>query len=213
MKTEKRKNLIAVWSFLVVIGAVFFILGLILKLPPKELNYYSSLDDTYKVEEYVGGDAYNYIIAASQWAGEYSAKSTEKTLYICFGVFMFALGLANVIKYTDSKKENTDKKKYALANEDKTPEEPTAPTTESDNKKIFASPKNDKTYGDFTDIMEKYHNGQNTYNTTNNPQLSNEHSNSPTSFRKLQQEYQSNKETKVETTDQNPFEEQFKNSK
>lgn len=64
-----------------------------LKLPQKDLDYYSYSDNSYDVEEYVGGDAYNYIIAASQWAGEYSARSTEKTLYICFGVTLTAFGV------------------------------------------------------------------------------------------------------------------------
>ena len=179
MITEKRKNLITVWSFFVVAGIVFFILGLTLKLPPKELNHYSSSDDTYKVEEYVGGDAYNYIIAASQWAGEYSARSTEKTLYICFGVFMFALGLANVIKYTGFKKKDTNEKEAHSSN-------------------------TNNPYGDFTDIMKEFDKLQNSSNDTTN---------SPTSFRKLQQEYQSSKETKVETTDQTAFDEQSNNNK
>lgn len=116
MITEKRKAIIAVWSFFVIIGVVFFILGLTLKLPPKELAYYSNFGDTYEVEEYVNGDAYNYIIAASQWAGEYSARSTEKTIYICFGIFMFTLGLANIIKCTGFKKKDTNEKEVASSN-------------------------------------------------------------------------------------------------
>ena len=190
MITEKRKNLITVWSFFVVAGIVFFILGLTLKLPPKELNHYSSSDDTYKVEEYVGGDAYNYIIAASQWAGEYSARSTEKTLYICFGVFMFALGLANIINYTNFKKKDTNEKEANSSN--------TNPP-----------------YGTFTDIMKDFDKLQNSSNSMNKDKtnFSNDPTNSPTGFKKLQQEYQNSKETKVETTDQTAFDEQSNNNK
>lgn len=93
MNEEKsKKTIINAWAVLVVVGIVLFIVGMSLKLPSKKLDYYSYSDNTYEVEEYVGGDAYNYIIAASQWAGEYSARSTEKTLYICFGVALTAFG-------------------------------------------------------------------------------------------------------------------------
>lgn len=190
MITEKRKNLIAVWSFFVVAGVIFFILGLTLKLPPKELAYYSNSDNTYEVVEYVNGAAYNYIIAASQWAGEYSARSTEKTIYLCCGVFMFALGFVNIIKYTNFKKKDTNEKEANSSN--------TIPH-----------------YGTFTDIMKDFDKLQNSSNSMNKDKtnFSNNPTHSPIGFKKLQQEYQSNKETKVETTNQTPFNGQSNNNK
>lgn len=83
---------LAGWIVAVVVGIILLIIGLDIELPPKELSYYSYNDTTYEIEEYVGGDAYNYIIGASQWAGEYSAKMTEKTLYICFGASLIVIG-------------------------------------------------------------------------------------------------------------------------
>lgn len=59
MNEEKsKKTVINAWTGLVVVGIVLFIIGMSLKLPQKDLDYYSYSDNSYDVEEYVGGDAY-----------------------------------------------------------------------------------------------------------------------------------------------------------
>lgn len=100
----------AIGAILIIAGVILFCLGITLKLPPKGLSYDNNSDSSYTVEEYVNGDAYNYLIAATQWAGEYSAKSTEKTLYICFGVALFSLGaVIGEIEWRKTIKENKAK--------------------------------------------------------------------------------------------------------
>lgn len=89
-----------------VIGLVLFIVGLFIKIPSKELTTYSSLSDKYSViEEYVGGDAYNYIIGASLVGGEIAGAKAQKAIFISIGSFIFVIGL---LAYSFSK-ENIEK--------------------------------------------------------------------------------------------------------
>ncbi len=89
-----------------VIGLVLFIVGLFIKIPSKELTTYSSLSDKYSViEEYVGGDAYNYIIGASLVGGEIAGAKAQKAVFISMGSLIFVIGL---LAYSFSK-ENIEK--------------------------------------------------------------------------------------------------------
>ena len=109
----------AIGAILIIAGIILFGIGIATQLPPKDLSYHDS-KDSYKVEEYINGDAYNYLIAATQWAGEYSAKSTEKALYICFGISLFSLGaVIGEIEWRKAVKEHEDKKKLVSINADK----------------------------------------------------------------------------------------------
>lgn len=79
---------------MIVSGAILFLVGLFMKIPSKELTTYSRLGDQYSViEEYVGGDAYNYMIGASLVGGEIAGAKTQKAIYISAGLFMLCLGL------------------------------------------------------------------------------------------------------------------------
>ncbi len=89
----------------IVIGAILFIVGLFTQIPSKELTTYELLDDKYSViEEYVGGDAYNYIIGASLVGGEIAGAKTQKAVFISVGLLIICLGLC-LLAFS---KENTD---------------------------------------------------------------------------------------------------------
>ena len=89
---------------IIVIGVILFAVGLFLKTPSRELTTYSVLKDKYSViEEYVGGDAYNYIIGASLVGGEIAGVKAQKAVFISIGLLITCLGL-----YTFSQlKENS----------------------------------------------------------------------------------------------------------
>ncbi len=91
MKTNKNRSIAIV---IMVIGVIFFIVGLNVKIPSDELTTYSIFSDKYTViEEYVGGDAYNYIIGAALTGGQIAAATISKAIYITTGVVLFCLGL------------------------------------------------------------------------------------------------------------------------
>lgn len=107
-------HILNAWLLLVIVGIALFVIGITINLPPKELTSYLFEDDKYYVEAYINGDAYNYIIAASQWAGEYEAMSTKKTIYICFGVALFSIG---IVKFAIQwGKDNPDKEETSNEN-------------------------------------------------------------------------------------------------
>lgn len=100
-----------------IIGLVLFIVGLFTKIPNKELTTYSGLSDKYSViEEYVGGDAYNYIIGASLVGGEIAGAKTQKAVFISVGSLIFVLGL---LAYSSSKEkiEETNKDNATISME------------------------------------------------------------------------------------------------
>lgn len=82
-----------------IIGIIMLIIGLFLKVPGTELTTYSSLDgiENYsKIVEYVGGDAYNYIIGASLIAGKISGILTMKAVFISVGIMICCIGLISL---------------------------------------------------------------------------------------------------------------------
>ena len=100
-----------------VIGLVLFIVGLFIKISSKELTTYSSLSDKYSViEEYVGGDTYNYIIGASLVGGEIAGAKAQKAVFISMGSLIFVIGL---LAYSFSKEniENIAKVNAPLSTE------------------------------------------------------------------------------------------------
>lgn len=100
-----------------IIGLVLFIVGLFTKIPNKELTTYLGLSDKCSViEEYVGGDAYNYIIRASLVGGEIAGAKTQKAVFISVGSLIFVLGL---LAYSSSKEkiEETNKDNATISME------------------------------------------------------------------------------------------------
>lgn len=78
------------------IGVILFCVGLFMKVPSKELTTYTVLADSgYSViEEYVGGDAYNFIIGAALVGGEIAGILAQKAIYTVSGLFFFCAGMA-----------------------------------------------------------------------------------------------------------------------
>lgn len=92
--------------FAILVGLILFIVGLTIKIPSKELTTYSILSDDYSViDEYVGGDAYNYIIGASLVGGEIAGAKSQKAIFISMGSLISVIGL---LAYSFSK-ENIKK--------------------------------------------------------------------------------------------------------
>ena len=92
-----------------VTGIILILLGILIRVPSKELTTYSILEGEYSViEEYVGGDAYNYIIGASLVAGDIVSAKITKTICIALGLLLICTGWI-VNDYIDSKniKSNT----------------------------------------------------------------------------------------------------------
>ncbi len=78
------------------IGTLLVCIGLFLPVPSKELTTYSFMEDSgYSViEEYVGGDAYNYIIGASLVGGEIAGVKAQKAIYTVSGLSLICADLA-----------------------------------------------------------------------------------------------------------------------
>lgn len=91
------------------IGLLLVCIGLFMPVPSKELTTYSFMaDEGYSViEEYVGGDAYNYIIGASLVGGEIAGAKVQKAIYTVAGLFLICTGmvLSDLSKKSDSRQE------------------------------------------------------------------------------------------------------------
>ena len=64
------------------------------------------LDNKYSAsDEYVGGDAYNFIIGASLVAGRISGTMTTKAIMIVSGVLCVTLGLTLMLYFKNRQQE------------------------------------------------------------------------------------------------------------
>jgi len=88
----------------VIIGICLILIGLLIPIPGGALTTYKYLDgdkteysvfdDKYSsIDEYVGGDAYNYIIGASLVAGKISGAMTTKAIFVVSGTLCLCLGI------------------------------------------------------------------------------------------------------------------------
>lgn len=118
-KPKRTSNSRTAAYIVIAIGIVLVCIGLLLQVPSKELTTYSILEDSgYSViEEYVGGDAYNYIIGAALVAGEIAGVMIQKAVFISVGLLIVCIGLlrctrrddeTNNVPDTQSKMEDTD---------------------------------------------------------------------------------------------------------
>ena len=100
----------------IMIGIVLIVYGFSIRVPGGALTTLSFLDgeatdsdyyyfdDRYStIDEYVGGDAYNYIIGANLVAGKTSGAMAAKAIYIAVGSLTVALGATGM---TLSKKKS-----------------------------------------------------------------------------------------------------------
>ena len=91
-------------TIIILIGTVLFFIGLFTKVPSKELTTHSALSNNHSViEEYVGGDAYNYIIGASLIGGEISGAKTQKAVFISIGLLILSIGLLSLSRNSNNK--------------------------------------------------------------------------------------------------------------
>ena len=89
-----------VGTVILLAGVALLIVGLTQQVPGTYLTTYASLDgaaidgDTASsIREYVGGDAYNYIIGASLVGAKISGLIMAKAVYTAAGVLLICLGL------------------------------------------------------------------------------------------------------------------------
>lgn len=109
-KQEKKASHNTMAYVVIAIGIVLVCIGLLLQVPSKELTTYSFLGDSgYSViEEYVGGDAYNYIIGAALVAGEIAGVMIQKAVFISIGLLIVCIGMLKCIRRDDVKSNVPD---------------------------------------------------------------------------------------------------------
>lgn len=86
-----KKNIaIAVFA----IGIILFAVGLFLPTPGEKLSTYPFYGSSQysTIEEYVGGDAYNYIIGASLVGGKIAGMLAMKGIFIGVGILIVCIG-------------------------------------------------------------------------------------------------------------------------
>ena len=74
----------------VILAIVFVVLGFTTSVPDKYIRSYGS----NKMTEYVGGDAYNFIIEASLRGGEISGALTAKAIYFAVAALLAVISLS-----------------------------------------------------------------------------------------------------------------------
>ncbi len=74
----------------IILATLFLVLGFISVTPDKYIKSYGD----NKMYEYVGGDAYNYIIEASLRGGEIAGAKTAKAVYFVAAGILFVLSLS-----------------------------------------------------------------------------------------------------------------------
>ena len=93
--------------FILICGIALCCAGIFTKIPNDKLTTYSFLEKEYSViEEYVGGDAYNYIIGASIVGGKIAGATAQRAIFISSGVILICAG---VILLSISKNEGSPK--------------------------------------------------------------------------------------------------------
>lgn len=106
MKEKKSKiRILKPHIYLIAIGIILVLIGLFIRVPGAALTTRESLDgvstayyvlgNSYSaIDEYVGGDAYNYIIGATLVAAKITGAMTARAIFIVGGLICFALGCA-----------------------------------------------------------------------------------------------------------------------
>lgn len=82
---------------LIIIGVILSLVGLFISVPGEQLTTYSFMhDSSYSViEEYVGGDAYNFIIGACLVGGKIAGTLAMKAVFIAVGILIFCIGIVS----------------------------------------------------------------------------------------------------------------------
>ena len=88
-----KRRTVSILGF--IIAALFLVAAFIIKVPNKYISYYSSMDDGYV--EYVGGDAYNYIIEAALRGGEIAGAKTSKAIFFASAGIITVISLFGLV--------------------------------------------------------------------------------------------------------------------
>lgn len=100
----------------IVFGIIMIIIGFCIQIPGGVLTTYSSLDgekdeESYysfdnkysAIDEYVGGDAYNYEIGASLVAGKTAGAMTSRSIFIVGGLMCICVGITLMMMQNEKK--------------------------------------------------------------------------------------------------------------
>ena len=110
---------------LIGVGALCLLVGLLFPMPGEDLTTYDFNGAEYfHIEEYVGGDAYNYIIGACILGGHISGAMTVKALFAVGGLALICAGVTVLAVFGTGMEKSEDMgdikmKDGATANEDR----------------------------------------------------------------------------------------------
>lgn len=86
----------------IIIGVLLILNGINMSIPES---------NAYGAQEYVGGDAYNYMIEASLRGGQIAGATISKSIYIVGGVIVSTIF---AFKYIDEKEKNSEINKHDM---------------------------------------------------------------------------------------------------
>ena len=125
----------------VAFGVALILIGLLFPTPGMALTTYSYMDGkstesysmggTYTaIDEYVGGDAYNFIIGAALVAGKLSGAMTVKGIFVAGGLLCLCAGVTMLVMQYEREAEQK-KEPEAPAEEDQAALPETDPAEEA----------------------------------------------------------------------------------
>lgn len=97
------KKLVAVLGL--ILSLVFVVLGAQTKVPNTYISYYGS----NKMEKYVGGDAYNYIIESSLRGGQIAGAQTQRAAYFMTASILGLISLFGLVSKEEPNKAALEK--------------------------------------------------------------------------------------------------------
>lgn len=106
-------------------GALCLLIGLLFPMPGEDLTTYDlNGAECFHIEEYVGGDAYNYIIGACILGGHISGAMTVKAVFAVGGLAFICMGVATLAIFGTGMEKSEDMgdtkmKDETTANEDR----------------------------------------------------------------------------------------------
>lgn len=110
----------------IILGITLILIGIFIKIPGGILTTYKTLDgekaESYvfdtkysSIDEYVGGDAYNYEIGASLVAGKMAGTMISKSIFIVTGAVCICFGITMIIFLKNNDLSKFDKSNNILS--------------------------------------------------------------------------------------------------
>lgn len=119
MGIKNKKTGRAAGVFTIVVGILLVLTGVIIKIPADELSTYSFMaDECSIIEEYVGGDAYNYIIGAALVSGHIAGAEIQKAIFISVGLLLICAGCIVISLIPQASRDNNTEKSTEELNND-----------------------------------------------------------------------------------------------